>query len=278
MRLLAEVPEGEVGGVQRGSQVRFDIESIGGHPFTGTVAEVRLAPQVAASTASNASTSSNQAQLEPGHHLEPGHRRDARARGHIRLVSRRDDRQRPTGGLDDDRQHHVAARGPDLVSVPGSLDHVCQAGRGDDRGGHLYRGDRRGCYERGHSARRHCDRDAGRAPSGAQAVRIPNNALTFAPSTDSLAAVDQEPPVLSRANTACDEADRDAARAMSGSSRTTASCPSRSKPDRGRCLDRAGVGRRAAWRSVGDRCRSIQTKLVSHCANCIQPRCPSGPA
>jgi HlyD family secretion protein len=35
----------------------------------------------------------------------------------------------------------------------------------------------------------------------AQAVRIPNNALTFAPSTDSFAAVDQEPPVLSRADT-----------------------------------------------------------------------------
>jgi HlyD family secretion protein len=36
----------------------------------------------------------------------------------------------------------------------------------------------------------------------AQAVRIPNNALTFAPSTDSFAAVDQEPPVLSRAEMA----------------------------------------------------------------------------
>ena len=34
----------------------------------------------------------------------------------------------------------------------------------------------------------------------AQAVRIPNNALAFAPSTDSLAAVDQEPPVLDRAD------------------------------------------------------------------------------
>src|SRR5262245_32886103 len=59
MRLLAEVPEGEVGGVQRGSQVRFNIESIGGHPFTGTVAEVRLAPQVAASSSSTQSTSAN---------------------------------------------------------------------------------------------------------------------------------------------------------------------------------------------------------------------------
>lgn len=33
-------------------------------------------------------------------------------------------------------------------------------------------------------------------------VRIPNNALTFAPSTDSFAAVDQAPPVLARADTA----------------------------------------------------------------------------
>ena len=34
----------------------------------------------------------------------------------------------------------------------------------------------------------------------ARAVRVPNNALTFAPSTDSLAAVDQAPPVLNRAD------------------------------------------------------------------------------
>ena len=44
MRLLADVPEGDVGGVRQGSHVRFEIESIGARSFSGTVAEVRLAP------------------------------------------------------------------------------------------------------------------------------------------------------------------------------------------------------------------------------------------
>ena len=44
MRLLAEVPEGDVGGVRQGSHVRFEIESLGARSFSGTVAEVRLAP------------------------------------------------------------------------------------------------------------------------------------------------------------------------------------------------------------------------------------------
>ena len=97
-------PEGEVGGVQRGSQVRFDIESIGGHPFTGTVAEVRLAPQVAASTASNAGTSSNR------HQLEPGHRTDRDARPWPRPARLPRTSGSPTGGLDDDRQRTRSPR------------------------------------------------------------------------------------------------------------------------------------------------------------------------
>ena len=58
MRLLADVPEGDVGGVRQGSQVRFVIESIGEQSFTGTVAEVRLAPALtqAASTSGAGST------------------------------------------------------------------------------------------------------------------------------------------------------------------------------------------------------------------------------
>ena len=62
MRLLVEVPEGEVGGVQPGSQVRFEIEAVGSQAFTGTVAEVRLAPvnvpAAAATSGSGASTPS----------------------------------------------------------------------------------------------------------------------------------------------------------------------------------------------------------------------------
>jgi HlyD family secretion protein len=50
MHLMAEVGEAEVGGVQRGTQVSFEIESLGSEQFSGTIADVRLQPmQVAAS-------------------------------------------------------------------------------------------------------------------------------------------------------------------------------------------------------------------------------------
>ena len=53
MRLLAEVPEGEAGGVQPGSEIRFEIESVGSRNFTGKVAEVRLSPVIEQASASN---------------------------------------------------------------------------------------------------------------------------------------------------------------------------------------------------------------------------------
>jgi HlyD family secretion protein len=44
MNLLTEVNEGEVGGVQRGSPVSFQVESTGSQTFHGTVTDVRLQP------------------------------------------------------------------------------------------------------------------------------------------------------------------------------------------------------------------------------------------
>jgi HlyD family secretion protein len=44
MHLLTEVNEGEVGGVRRGSDVTFQVESLGAQTFHGTVADVRLQP------------------------------------------------------------------------------------------------------------------------------------------------------------------------------------------------------------------------------------------
>jgi HlyD family secretion protein len=190
MRLLAEVPEGEVGGVQRGSQVRFDIESIGGHSFTGTVAEVRLAPQVAASTASSAGTSSNastsattapvatsgSASAATGSNSQPA--------GSTTTGSTTSQPAAQTSSLSPAAMTTSARQAAATIGVityiavidvdaasedipPGGTAIVTLAGS-----------------ER------------------AQVVRIPNNALTFAPSTDSFAAVDQEPPVLNRADAA----------------------------------------------------------------------------
>jgi RND family efflux transporter MFP subunit len=44
MHLMAEVGEAEVGGVQRGTDVSFEIESLGPEQFSGTIVDVRLQP------------------------------------------------------------------------------------------------------------------------------------------------------------------------------------------------------------------------------------------
>jgi HlyD family secretion protein len=201
MRLLAEVPEGEVGGVQRGSQVRFDIESIGGHPFTGTVAEVRLAPQVAASTASNAGTgsnpgtSSNQAtSSNPGTGATPAP-----------VATAGSSPAATTGNAQPAGSTTTSSNTAQPASQTSSLSPAA-----------LTTSARQAAATIGvvtYIAVIDVDTTSEDIPPGGtaivtlagserpQAVRIPNNALTFAPSTDSLAAVDQEPPVLSRADT-----------------------------------------------------------------------------
>jgi HlyD family secretion protein len=188
MRLLAEVPEGEVGGVQRGSQVRFDIESIGGHPFTGTVAEVRLAPQVAASTTSNAGTSSNAGTGATTAPVPTSGSSPAATTGNAQSAGSTTTGSTPAQPGSQSSSLSPAAlttSGRQTAATTGVITYIAVI-----------------------------DVDASREdipPGGtaivtlagserARAVRIPNNALTFAPSTDSLAAVDQEPPVLNRAD------------------------------------------------------------------------------
>jgi HlyD family secretion protein len=58
MRLLAEVGEAEVGGVARGSEVSFQIESLGPQKFQGRVVEVRLQPVLEQVVSTRGSTSS----------------------------------------------------------------------------------------------------------------------------------------------------------------------------------------------------------------------------
>ena len=193
MQLLAEVPEGEVGGVQRGSQVRFEIESIGGHPFTGTVAEVRLAPQVAASTASNAGSSSNVGTSATSTANTPVATSGSSPRG---TSGSAQPAGSPTAGTS-------AAQPAGQTSSLSPAPLTTSARQTAATAGVVT-----------YIAVIDVDASSEDIPPGgtaivtlagserAQAVRIPNNALTFAPSTDSFAAVDQEPPVLSRAETA----------------------------------------------------------------------------
>lgn len=184
MQLFAEVPEGEVGGVQRGSHVNFDIESMGGRAFTGTIADVRLSPQVAPATATTAGATSTAAPAgnssstpvatsgttppsgspASGTTAPPGGQATSSSPATLATPTTSTQPTAATSGV----VTYIAVIDVDAASQdipPGSTAIVTLAGS-----------------ER------------------TQAVRIPNNALTFAPSPASLAAVDQEPPVLSRPN------------------------------------------------------------------------------
>jgi HlyD family secretion protein len=50
MQMLTDVSEAEVSGVRPGTQVEFQIESVGPRQFTGTVSEVRLQPVLSSAT------------------------------------------------------------------------------------------------------------------------------------------------------------------------------------------------------------------------------------
>ena len=189
MRLLAEVPEGEVGGVQPGSQVRFEIEAIDNRPFAGTVAEVRLAPQVVTTTTTNAGipaattavatsgSSSSTASSTPSSTAST----NAQTSG-----------SPASGG--------TASQAATQSTASSSAAGTTSTGRATGAAGIVT-----------YVAVIDVDAPGEEIPPGGtaivtlggserkRAVRIPNNALTYAPSADALSAVDQEPPVLNRA-------------------------------------------------------------------------------
>jgi HlyD family secretion protein len=181
MRLLAEVPEGEVGGLRRGAQVKFDIESIGGRALTGTVAEVRLSPLVPAATVPNAGAAASMAPAPTTSSASPvgtsgtAQPAGSPASGVTAPSPAGQATSSPPAAPATSTQQGAAATGvvtyvavidvdaPTQDVPPGVTAIVTLAG----------------------SERTH-------------AVRIPNNALAFAPSADMFDAVDQPPPVLRR--------------------------------------------------------------------------------
>jgi HlyD family secretion protein len=58
MQLLAEIDEADVSGVQPGTMVTFDVESLGGRRFNGRVSQVRLQPIVQPATAGTSGSTS----------------------------------------------------------------------------------------------------------------------------------------------------------------------------------------------------------------------------
>lgn len=196
MRLLAEVPEGEVGGVQPGSQVRFEIESIGGRAFTGTVAEVRLEPQVVLGTATNAGTSTPTAAT--GTTSAPA-ATSGSSSGATRVTTQ------PAGSATTNSAQASGQGTSPSPATPTTASSSAAATTSTQQSAATM-----GVVT--YIAVIDVDSANQDIPPGgtalvtlagserAQAVRVPNNALTFAPSAETLAAVNQKPPALSRPN------------------------------------------------------------------------------
>ena len=188
VRLLAEVPEGEVGGVQPGSQVRFEIEAISGRQFAGTVAEVRLAPQVAAATTANAAIPAATTPVGTSGSTPPTNRSTTSASAQ-------------TSGSAASGSTVLQSTAQGTVSSPAAA--TTSTGRATATTGLVT-----------YVAVIDVDAPGEEIPPGGtavvtlagaqrkQAVRISNNAVTYAPSAEALAAVDQEPPALNRAEIA----------------------------------------------------------------------------
>jgi HlyD family secretion protein len=189
MRLFVEVPEGEVGGVQPGSHVRFEIEAVGSQAFTGTVAEVRLSPlnvpAAAATSGSGASTPSGATTTTSG----------SSGTAAAATTTQPQPAAAPTtvGGASS-RQTGQATTSPAATTTPSAQAQPAATGVVT------------------YVAVIEVDNPTQEIPPGGtaivtlsgsqrpQAVRIPNNALTFAPSDQALAAVDQKAPVVDRSD------------------------------------------------------------------------------
>ena len=191
MRLLAEVPEGEVGGVQPGSQVRFEIEAIDSRRYAGTVAEVRLAPQVASTTTTNAgipaaatavaTSGSTSSQTRPTTSSTSSASSQTSGSATTGSTAAQSSGASTTTGTASTSSTGRATSTVGLVTYVAVID-VDAPGEDIPPGGTAI-------VTLAGSERK-------------QAVRIPNNALTYAPSAEALAAVDQEPPALNRAGIA----------------------------------------------------------------------------
>ena len=189
MRLLVEVPEGEVGGVQPGSQVRFEIEALGSPAFTGTVAEIRLAPlnvpAAAATSGAGASTPAGNTAATPGSSGTTAAARSPQPQSQPAAppTAAGGASSRQTGQT---TASSAATTTPSTQAQPAATGVVTYVAVID------------------------VDNPTRQIPPGGtaivtlsgserpQAVRIPNNALAFAPSPEALAAVDQKAPVVNQ--------------------------------------------------------------------------------
>ena len=162
MHLLAEISEADLSGVQAGSVVTFQVEALGDQSFEGTVSSVRLQPvpdQTAVPTSGTTPSAATGSPPQASAPAQTGAARQAGARSPSAVGA-----QPP-------------ATGAGVVSYAAVIEV-------DNVTGKLMPGGTAIIVLDG--AKRE------------NVVRIPNNALSFRPPPDVLAAVGQEPPVTDR--------------------------------------------------------------------------------
>jgi RND family efflux transporter MFP subunit len=177
MRLIAEVNEGDVGGVRPGTRVTFELSSLDGEEFEGTVAEVRLQP---IATLGNTTTATTGVAATSGTAPAPGTTGASTANA-------------PSGAS-------VAATSGSAATSTQATQPVPMAATTGAAGAVV-------SYE----AIVPVDNPDGRLPPGStvvvtmpvnqrpNVVRIPNKALSFRPSQDILNATNKEAPKFSTA-------------------------------------------------------------------------------
>jgi HlyD family secretion protein len=183
MRILADVPEGDVGGVQPGSQVRFSIETLGDGSRQRPVAEVRLDPQVVQATATSGSTAATPVPAAtsgtstvPATGSTPTSGANQAATGSNTNASATSSNVASTTTVSGASSRTPAVG---VVSYIAVID-VDAVNESIPPGGTAI-----------------VTLTAGRRP---QAVRIPNNALAFSPSNEAFAAAHQQRPELDRSD------------------------------------------------------------------------------
>jgi HlyD family secretion protein len=188
MQLLAEVAEADVGGVQPGSRVSFQIESIGQQAFDGTVSAVRLQPlveQAAASTTGSATAApapagtsgASSTPTAPAGQPAANATASSGSASPAASSSQPQSTQPPTsaGATAARSQSGAAPTGVGVVTYTAVIDV-------DNATGAMQPGGTAIITLEGSERR--------------NAVRIPNNALTFRPPAEAFDEIDQAPPVL----------------------------------------------------------------------------------
>ncbi|MGH9372043.1 MAG: efflux RND transporter periplasmic adaptor subunit [Vicinamibacterales bacterium] len=216
MQLLAEVSEADVGGVRSGSTVSFKVESIGDQPFTGTVKEVRLQPLVEQAVAS---TSGNAASTPASAGTAGTSAGAATSTGAGTAAPASSSPSQPAGASSPGGSATQPTSTSTATSTPASSSSTATA-----TAARMPTGTTAASGVITYTAVIDVDNSEGTLNPGGTAlitlnsgerqnvVRIPNNALSFNPSVDVLAAADQQPPVLVGPDTVTRQQPRSATR------------------------------------------------------------------